>query len=284
MKRERAAALLDEMLRNLDTHRDQWPVLLISQVYVFGSFARGALEPHDIDLVIDHDTTWDWATMTVHLQSQGKNAYSLFRTPLFGRRRGFQVVYNPGRDGLRDVLLWERGEPLTSALERLHGIQSDPTAGRAPREAMIPEFDGLDQWIPLFVREQLLEAMSVGAIQLERLTLDDAIVTDRAIDKYLCNRWSATSPLHRAASAVIAHWKAREIDPWSTHLHGEDTRDADTPYFAGFNLRYLPAAPRCLTEHGGLEWLEVVHPTRSLPLHCLKITPVDMAVLTRLSW
>jgi hypothetical protein len=38
--------------------------------------------------------------------------------------------------------------------------------------------------------------------------------------------------------------------------------------------------PRCLTEFGGLEWLEVIRPTRTLPLECLRFTPADAAALT----
>jgi hypothetical protein len=47
------------------------------------------------------------------------------------------------------TLLWHKGDTLQTALERLNAIQPDPAAGRALREAMLPEFEGLDQWIPL---------------------------------------------------------------------------------------------------------------------------------------
>lgn len=54
------------------------------------------------------------------------------------------------------VLLWHKGDTLQTALKRLNAIQPDPTARRAPREAMLPEFEGLDQWIPLAFRERSL--------------------------------------------------------------------------------------------------------------------------------
>src|ERR1022692_3557918 len=48
-KRERAALLLEHVLGALAEHQGDWPVSLVTGLYVFGSFARGALEPHDVD-------------------------------------------------------------------------------------------------------------------------------------------------------------------------------------------------------------------------------------------
>jgi hypothetical protein len=44
MKRERAVDLAAHLLRNLDANQHEWPLSLLTEVYVFGSFARGALE------------------------------------------------------------------------------------------------------------------------------------------------------------------------------------------------------------------------------------------------
>nr|BFE69850.1 hypothetical protein GCM10020092_031510 [Actinoplanes digitatis] len=63
------------------------------------------------------------------------------------------------------------------------------------------------------------------------------------------------------------------------HPHGRDVRDRETPYFAGFERRYLRALPRCMTEFGGREWIEVVHPTRRGDLLALRVVPVSLASL-----
>jgi hypothetical protein len=43
VKRERATELAGHLLRNLDAGQNDWPLSLLTEVYVFGSFARGAL-------------------------------------------------------------------------------------------------------------------------------------------------------------------------------------------------------------------------------------------------
>jgi len=57
-----------------------------------------------------------------------------------------------------------------------------------------------------------------------------------------------------------------------------------TPYFAGFGWRYFRSIPACLTRFGGVEWIEVVHPTRTLPLDCLRIVPLDGEKLDQAAW
>lgn len=182
------------------------------------------------------------------------------------------------------TLLWHKGDTLQAVLERLNAIQPDPTAGRAPREAMLPEFEGLDQWIPLAFRETLANAVSSQAITIERCVLAEGTIAGADAREHLLYRWQATSPLYRAASAVITDWETRGINPGQGHLHGRDIRDRDTPYFAGFSLRYFNAIPACLTEYGGLEWLEVIHPTRTKPLDALRIRPRDRSGIEQAPW
>jgi hypothetical protein len=64
-----------------------------------------------------------------------------------------------------------KGRPLPAALKRLHAIQPDPTAARAPRDAMLAQFEGLDQWIPRPIREALSTAVNDELITLERMVL-----------------------------------------------------------------------------------------------------------------
>jgi hypothetical protein len=74
------------------------------------------------------------------------------------------------------TLLWRRGDSLAAALERLHAIKADPPAGRVPRDSMLPEFEGLDDWVPRPYREALCAAVSSNVIGLERLLLPDGLV------------------------------------------------------------------------------------------------------------
>ena len=60
------------------------------------------------------------------------------------------------------ALLWRRGEALHTALARLHAIDADPAAGRADRDAMLPQFEGLDRWLPRTLRDSLVQGIDSG--------------------------------------------------------------------------------------------------------------------------
>jgi predicted nucleotidyltransferase len=55
MKRQRATHLAEQMLERLAAGDEEWPLKLVTEVYVFGSYARGAAEPHDLDVEVEID-------------------------------------------------------------------------------------------------------------------------------------------------------------------------------------------------------------------------------------
>ncbi|TCC34941.1 nucleotidyltransferase domain-containing protein [Kribbella sindirgiensis] len=285
MEREKAIALVDVMLDHLDAGKTEWPLSLVREVAVFGSFARGAVQPKDVDLLITRDTDERWVSHFVTCLSYGRDPYSVFRQELIGRRRGCQLVFEYGDPAeLSPIVLWRVGDSVETARQRLRAIPTDPTAGRAPRHAMLPEFEGLEDWIPRADREVLCNALDKGAIGLERLTLEEGSVRSRFAMEHAEDRWAPSSPLFRAGIAVLRYWESCGVNPRLGHLHGVDVDKPVTPYFAGFNQRYLRSIPRCLTEFGGKEWIEVVHPTKTRPLECLRITPRDTDVLASLDF
>lgn len=182
------------------------------------------------------------------------------------------------------TLLWRRGDELETALARLRAIEVDPAAGRAERHAMLPQFEGLDRWLPRYLREHFVAAVDAGAISIERLVLPDAEVTHSLACEHLQQRWSAASPLYRAGRAVFANLISRGIDPALVNLHGRRAGPAATPYFAGFSLRYIRGMQQCLVEYGGKEWIAVVHPTARGPINALRIRPASIARLVQLAW
>lgn len=277
--------LAEHVLRKLDEGHAEWPLSLVSELHVFGSFARGAIEPHDVDIDVEHEIDQRWAAHFAGCLAYGRDPHSPIRRALTGGKRGCQFTFNfRDRADFDMTLLWRKGEPLPAALGRLNSIEADPSAGRARRDAMLPQFEGLDQWIPRPYREALCDAVSIGAIALERVELTDGQVATGLAREHLAGRWAPSSPLYRAGRAVVADWERRGIDPCLGHLHGADIRDRHTPYFAGFNWRYFRSIPACLTESGGIEWLEVIRPTRTKPLHGLRILPRDRELLARLNW
>lgn len=150
-----------------------WP-----EIYLFGSFARGALEPHDVDIAVEFARDERWASHLVNSLRRGRDPHAVFRRALTGGRRGLQFLFDPRASGadFEMMPLWRRDESIQLARERLHAIVPDPRAGRAPRDAMIPQFEGLESWIPRPYREHLVDAVDSHAVALERFTLADGVV------------------------------------------------------------------------------------------------------------
>jgi hypothetical protein len=286
MERARAVALTEAVLQRLTVGQAEWPLSLVREVYVFGSFARGALQPGDVDLDVELDHgDRRWHAEVARGLNHGYDPCRMFRQALVGRRRGVQFMFDGRAEADFDLtLLWKRGDDLSAALARLHAIKPDPQAGRAERQAMLPEFDGIERWLPRSYREQIIDAIEKGAIRVERLVLDDREMDDPLALTHLQERWQPTSPLYRAGRAVFGHLIDRGIDPGQVHLHGRDVRNYATPYFAGFGLRYFRAMKQCFLEHHGVEWIEVVHPTRSCKLQALKVFPESLPQLKEVDW
>ena len=302
MKRERAVILIEHVLRHLDQEQAEWPLSLVTEVNVFGSFARGALEPHDVDIDVEHSVDRRWAEHFADCVAYGRNPNSALKRPLTAGRRGCELQFNfRGRAKFELTPLWRRGDTLQDALGRLAAIRPDPEAHRAPREAMLPQFEGLDRWIPLPLRQHLIRAVADEAITIERIVLPDGAVAhpspwvrhwgylnpDHPAELPCVDlRWPATSPLYRAGSAVAADWDRRGIGLEQAQLHQGwlPARCRDVRYFAGFSWRYCRRIPSLLSNPATMEWLEVVHPTRTKPLDTLRIRPCDREKLRRTGW
>lgn len=303
MKRERAVMLVEHVLRELHKAQTEWPLSLVTEVNVFGSFARGALEPHDVDIDVEHAIDRRWAEHFAMCVAYGRNPDSVLKRPLTAGRRGCEFQFNfRSRAKFEMTPLWRKGDTLDDALGRLAAIRPDPEARRAPREAMLPQFEGLDRWIPLPLRQALLRAVADEAITIERVVLPEGVVAqpptwvhqwldpdrpdpDRPAELACIDlRWPPTSPLYRAACAVAADWDRRGIGLAQAQLHRDWRSGEDVRYFAGFSWRYYHCIPELLSRPASQEWLEVVHPTRTRPLDTLCIRPRRRAILARTRW
>src|ERR1022692_4407459 len=211
--RERAVELVEHVLLSLDEGGAECPLSLVTELYIFGSLARGAIEPHDVDIDVEFDIDRRWAEHFAGCLAYGRNPHSPMKRALTSGRRGCQFQFNFRDHADFDMtLLWHKDDTLPTALERLHLIRPDPAAGRAPRHAMLPQFDGIDRWVPRPIRETLSAAVSSGAITIDRRVLADGPVTSPQAGEHIADRWIPSSPLHRAASAVITDWEQRGID------------------------------------------------------------------------
>ncbi|MGW0917346.1 nucleotidyltransferase domain-containing protein [Streptomyces sp. NPDC002784] len=119
------------MLHRLDDPQE-WPLHLIRQVWLFGSFARGATEPHDVDVAVRFERDERMNQAVVQAIFSGGNPYAPLRRALAGSSRGLQFQFEDAAreqleaDGTFMLPLWQRGDTLAEALGVLHAIPRTP--------------------------------------------------------------------------------------------------------------------------------------------------------------
>jgi hypothetical protein len=96
---------------------------MVTGLYVFGSFARGALAPHDLDIAVEFEHDDEWISHFVSALSYGRDPHSPIRRMLTGGKRGCQVTFNFREQADFDLtMLWHKGDSLAAALARLDAI------------------------------------------------------------------------------------------------------------------------------------------------------------------
>lgn len=275
MKRERATQLLTEMIDRLE--RGEWPVHLVEEVHLFGSYVRGALHPGDVDIVVQHSTDRRWLDESLHAMINGRDSYTSMKQGLRGRARGMSLQFQE-RDSLRDegfelMLLWKKGEPFDLARERLEQLPVDPAAGSAPRDHMLPVFEAMAQIPPRPVRIQLWELHEAEGIDVARIDLADAEPADAEAARQIRWRWTDTSPLRRAGASAVAHLEREGVSPGQVELHGQHLSglDRDVQCFVDLGWRYFRGLSRYLED--GQSWMEIPRPHRTKQLEALLIQP-----------
>jgi hypothetical protein len=252
VKREPADGLVEGVLQRL-TATPGHPLAFIGELHVFGSYARGAPEPDDVDLAVQYTPDAQYRAQQVWYMSRSRHPDTDLRAALTAGSRGmqfqFQELDNLHAAGIETTLLWRRGENLETALERLAAIRPDPEAGRAPRDEMPPAFDGIDRWVPRPVRQLLTAWENEKAVTLHQVDLPDILVHDVLAAQAIEQRWVAgSSPLRRAANNASAFLESRSVNLRAVHLHGHDVAEELTPHYIGLGWCYIDAIHHCLTE------------------------------------
>lgn len=278
MKREQATVMLEEVLDRLE--QGQWPLTLVEEIHLFGSYSRGALEVGDIDVCVQHTTDERWLQHSLHASINGKDGYVPMRQALRGRRRGvsfqFQMRSSLEADGFDLLPLWRRGEPVELARRRLAGIRPDPSAGRAGRDHVLPAYEAIADLLPRPVRMDLHRLCTKGAATVTAFPLPDARPHSPQVLRCVERRWVATSPLRRAALAAVAYLEGIGQALDRIELHGAylDHRTTDDTVDCYVDLRWNNWT--CLDRYldGGQAWFEVLPATSRQPLHALHVTPI----------
>jgi hypothetical protein len=211
ISREKADAALSALLETIcagGAHAG-----CVTAVYVFGSYARGALTVGDVDVDIEYDAKLDPAVERelVDRLVAGRDWNTPFRKAL-KPARALQVMFSRVEMIVEPVLVYERGDTLEAALARVEAIVPDPEAGRAQRDPVHPAIEAFAEDLARPSRILLTELLAAGLLTVELIDLADAEedeLRDRRFVTRVRLRWrSAGSPLARAARAAGAHLQA----------------------------------------------------------------------------
>jgi len=82
VKRDRATQLIEELLGHAMV--PGWPQDLVMELRLFGSYARGALEPHDVDIDVEYVPDERWKQEAVSALLSGRDPMALLRRALVG--------------------------------------------------------------------------------------------------------------------------------------------------------------------------------------------------------
>lgn len=276
MRRDRATAILDEMLQRVCSATHDPALPLVAKIDLFGSYARGALDPGDIDLnvilnrdVVDKMFDFNDIMAAAH--------WKMVKRFLVGRRPFVNMLFErpetliSSMPTIQLLHLWSRGDDLATARERLHAICEDPSAGWAPRDHTLPVFTDADKWMPVKARILLKKGVEVGALAINRIDLPDAAVLHPFAAAEVDGRWKPGRPIHRAAQAVLAHYERQGVDPCTVRLHGQMIGAKPSRHSAGFKCMTVWQLPCWFAESGGLEHIEIPYLTMKQPLHALRI-------------
>lgn len=294
MKRQKATELVQQMLHRAVA--GEWPANLVTEIRVFGSYMRGALEPADVDIAYKFDWADDarWLRHFNDTFFAGKDTMAAARKSLRGTSRGISLtILNGDGEGYEDIpmmVLWTRGESLDVALQRLSSIKPDAAAGKAVRHHMTEAFEGLDKYLPRVVRGELKQLEDAGVIRIRKVELADrdeydVVPTRINLDRRygnLTSRWNIDSPLRRAAVSALSDVYARHGSLGNVELNGSPLHEdgsARHKVMVDFKLRYIEQLMHDFRDKGLTEWIEVLNPSKKGVMHALIIEPGDRTAL-----
>lgn len=163
MDREEATSKLERILQRL--HGDQLLLGSVKEVYVFGSYVRGALEVSDVDIDVELDSS---PTLP---EFESKEELDRYLERLSGQEEGVDVEHGfahtfPAQTQ-EVALLYRRGMSLSESLERLKAV-SAPPAVEGGFDFSLPALSGVEAEIPRQPRQLLCALAGAGALEVRR--------------------------------------------------------------------------------------------------------------------
>lgn len=224
MDRER---FTEKLVRMIETIRSGKLSAQVRELYVFGSYARGALEPGDLDVVVVHDGPGPaYFEAIAHNLDAMMRASRLFESELRGalRKKGEKVeiilvrkveeilgsTSKIKREDL--VLLWSESDD--DYRPKLEAIWLDPDAGRAPRDHIVSLKRLSDS---ITTMEETVGMLQTEEIVLTRLSIESIDCRLNAFHAHWCEYWTKIKIMGKDSIRLLPYAM------WWLEQHGEET-------------------------------------------------------------
>jgi predicted nucleotidyltransferase len=239
MKRSEAAKRINGLLGRVVSGEGCY-MPRVRGVWVFGSYARGALEVGDIDVAVEFDQTKDEAgRWFATLMAGGYDHLGALRRELRGNQRALEIHFNELEDlrkeGFEPQLLWQRGDSLEEARARLAALAPEPSAQRAARDTVHPLLADVEKLIPRPARQEFSLFMWAGWLDAKLVALPPQRAANPVTRRRFARQWAKTNPRFRAAHAVASYLEREGVAPLSAGgtLYSDEREilDADRDYW-----------------------------------------------------
>jgi hypothetical protein len=259
--RARATRKIESVARRLIAGEP--PLHRARSLWVCGSYARGAPDVGDIDLLLEIDEPREpakqaidayyrrahpYAEVVKALRCGGGSIVTLAVTPVFqpapapiSRERAQQSSLRPGREFPRQPLLqhtvtgdpfdpqpnllWVRGDQIDEVRTRLDAIGEEPNARRFERTTTIPLIDTLLPLLGVETGFRLAAQMRASNLEVDALVLDEAPSPAEA-EASLQWRYRRGSERYLAAASALDYLKRDGVDLNCVQLAGSPVTDA----------------------------------------------------------
>jgi hypothetical protein len=227
----------------------------VREVWIFGSYARGALEVGDVDLAVEFDQTKDEAgRWFATLMAGGFDHLGALRRELRGNQRALELHFNELEDlrkeGFEPQLLWRRGDSFDEAHARLVALAPNTSARRASRDTVHPLLAEVEKLIPRPARQEFSLFMWAGWLDAKLAELPPRQAANAVTRRRFAQQWSQPNPRFHTAHAIASYLERKGVAPLSAGgtLYSDDREiiDAERDYWQ----------PRVAVHFGGklLQW------------------------------
>lgn len=219
VKRSEATKRIEGLLGRVATGRGKY-LPRVREVWIFGSYARGALEVGDVDLAVEFDQTKDeagrWFATAL---AGGFDHVGALKRELRGNQRVLELhlkdLDDLRKEGFGPQLLWERGDSFEVARVRLRALAADTSAGRAARDTVHPLLATVEKLVPRPARQEFSLYMWAGWLDAKLVDLPGREATNRDTRRRFRQQWLQSNPRFRAAHAAAYYLEQDGIAPLS---------------------------------------------------------------------